>query len=226
MRLVIVRHGERLDNVQPRWTNTAERPHDPPLTDRGREQADATGRHLGAQGWAPDGVLLLASPFLRTMQTAHAIAQHLRVPIHVCPGIAEFFSSTYFHEAPEVLGRAALCAALDTAPDSVRHEDDIGLATRHPVFPEHINDAVRRLGATFDAIRAHAEEHSLETVVMVSHGYSAQIIAEHFDPDSDLIPRFYRAPYCNICEVEIVANQPRLLRMGDDQHLAPRLREA
>lgn len=50
--LFIVRHGERADDVAradgaaAEWKKTAERPHDPPLTERGRKQARATGEAI------------------------------------------------------------------------------------------------------------------------------------------------------------------------------------
>ena len=51
-RLFIIRHGERLDNVDYSWTNTAKRPYDPPLTAHGTEEAAtaARGRLKGKVG--------------------------------------------------------------------------------------------------------------------------------------------------------------------------------
>lgn len=43
-RLIIIRHGERLDNVDPDWERTAERPYDPPLTDDGEEEVRTLGQ--------------------------------------------------------------------------------------------------------------------------------------------------------------------------------------
>ena len=42
-RIFIIRHGERLDNVDYEWELTAERPYDPPLTDDGTKQAFDAG---------------------------------------------------------------------------------------------------------------------------------------------------------------------------------------
>ena len=47
-RIIVIRHGERLDNVDYMWTSTAARPYDPPLTEIGVQQArDAGKRFLG-----------------------------------------------------------------------------------------------------------------------------------------------------------------------------------
>ena len=42
--LYVIRHGERLDNVDYDWKRTAERPYDPPLTDTGVEEAATAAR--------------------------------------------------------------------------------------------------------------------------------------------------------------------------------------
>ena len=41
--LFIIRHGERLDF---RWLRSAARPYDPPLTEKGKEQAKAVAEYL------------------------------------------------------------------------------------------------------------------------------------------------------------------------------------
>ena len=51
-RIVIIRHGERLDNVDYTWTETAARPYDPPLTEKGAEQARNAGKQLLGKVWA------------------------------------------------------------------------------------------------------------------------------------------------------------------------------
>ena len=41
--LIVLRHGLRLDEVQPNWTNQAEQPWDPPLASEGVCQVLYTG---------------------------------------------------------------------------------------------------------------------------------------------------------------------------------------
>ena len=58
-RVFIIRHGERLDNVDYDWVRWAERPYDPPLTDDGAKEASEAGERfkdkvslgLGTQPW-------------------------------------------------------------------------------------------------------------------------------------------------------------------------------
>ena len=45
-RVFIVRHGERLDNVDYGWVRRAERPYDPPLTDDGMKEATEAGERF------------------------------------------------------------------------------------------------------------------------------------------------------------------------------------
>jgi 2,3-bisphosphoglycerate-dependent phosphoglycerate mutase len=79
MRILLVRHGESLGNVDPAvHATTAD--HAVPLSDRGREQAREAGRRLAAYlEQRADGehrhVRLWVSPYLRTRQTADALQE-------------------------------------------------------------------------------------------------------------------------------------------------------
>lgn len=65
--VVVMRHGDRIDNADPLWTTTAPRPWDPPITDGGRTRSRCTGRLLRS---GPPIGRAFASPFLRCVQTA------------------------------------------------------------------------------------------------------------------------------------------------------------
>ena len=45
-RIFIIRHGERLDNVDYEWVMKAERPYDPPLTEDGTREALVAGERF------------------------------------------------------------------------------------------------------------------------------------------------------------------------------------
>ena len=38
-RLFVMRHGERLDSMNPSWRRTADRPYDTPITEKGKLEA-------------------------------------------------------------------------------------------------------------------------------------------------------------------------------------------
>ena len=75
MRVWIVRHGE----AEPRAASDAERA----LTTRGWEQARRVGRWL--QRGTPAPQRIFASPYLRTRETASAIAEVLSLPVTETP---------------------------------------------------------------------------------------------------------------------------------------------
>ncbi|KAJ1978064.1 guanine nucleotide exchange protein for ADP-robosylation factor [Dimargaris xerosporica] len=121
-----VRHGERRDHVDPSWADSTPRPHDPPLSDNGIEQAYVTGRFLhdlereGAHSGKVTTPLywVFTSPFLRCVQTAGHIIRGLKsrttgeaspagpatrhieassLPcLHLEPGLGEWMSDQYF----------------------------------------------------------------------------------------------------------------------------------
>lgn len=70
-----VRHGERSDDAIPGWEKTAARPWDPPLTEKGFQQAFNVGQQLRSEGYKIDRVVI--SPFMRCLQTAGEIIKAL-----------------------------------------------------------------------------------------------------------------------------------------------------
>ncbi|RZC02418.1 uncharacterized protein [Glycine max] len=67
--VVVMRHGDRIDNFEPMWVSTATRPWDPPLIQQGRVRAFATGRKF--RNNLPFTLhRVFVSPFLRCIQTA------------------------------------------------------------------------------------------------------------------------------------------------------------
>lgn len=70
--VVVMRHGDRVDNFEPLWTMTAARPWDPHLVEEGRVRAFCTGRKIrNGLGFPIHRVFV--SPFLRCIQTAHEV---------------------------------------------------------------------------------------------------------------------------------------------------------
>lgn len=67
--VVVMRHGDRIDNFEPQWISTAERPWDPPLVEAGKLRAYRKGQSLRNQLGFPIHRVFV-SPFLRCLQTA------------------------------------------------------------------------------------------------------------------------------------------------------------
>lgn len=67
--IIVMRHGDRIDNFDPLWISTAPRPWDPPLVQEGRVRAFCTARKFrNLFGYPLHRVFV--SPFLRCIQTA------------------------------------------------------------------------------------------------------------------------------------------------------------
>ncbi|KAK7293261.1 hypothetical protein RJT34_16124 [Clitoria ternatea] len=74
--VVVMRHGDRLDNFDRSWASTAARPWDPPLAQQGRVRAFQTGSRLRQSLGFPIHRIFV-SPFLRCVQTAAEVVAAL-----------------------------------------------------------------------------------------------------------------------------------------------------
>lgn len=79
--LLLVRHGETDWNRLQRWQGQA----DPPLNERGREQADELARALAGQSIEA----IYASDLRRARETADIVAARLGLPVASEPGLRE-----------------------------------------------------------------------------------------------------------------------------------------
>ena len=73
MRLLLVRHGLTLSNVQGRYTGQS----DVSLTEVGKRQAEAVGKRLATEGLN----VIVSSDLQRARDTANAIARHHNLPV-------------------------------------------------------------------------------------------------------------------------------------------------
>ncbi|KAL2319936.1 hypothetical protein Fmac_028905 [Flemingia macrophylla] len=74
--VVVMRHGDRIDNFDPQWVSQATRPWDPPLVQQGLVRAFATGRKF--RNHLPFAFhRVFVSPFLRCLQTAAQVVAAL-----------------------------------------------------------------------------------------------------------------------------------------------------
>lgn len=154
----LVRHGMREDFENPDWKLTAAEPFDTPLSAKGFRQAADVGRALCGQGITA----LYASPFLRALQTADAIADALDLPIRVEPGLCEWHNPDWMTCAPNLPDARA---AQKLFP---RIDLDYRPVTG-PVFPE-VDETVQvraRVKMVLDQLFQH---HPPEQAVLVAHG--------------------------------------------------------
>lgn len=153
----LTRHGNRQDFVDAEWRATALRPFDPGLSDDGHTQARHVGRRLRGEGI----IHLFASPYLRTVQTAHHIAEALDRRIYLEPGLGEWLNADWFDGVPERQSPAALAAAFPRI--DLAHQPLL-----EPRYPETEAEALARTG---EVARRLTETYP-GTMLLVGHGAS------------------------------------------------------
>jgi len=121
----IARHGNRIDFVRPEWFDTAERPYDPHLSPDGLLQAKELADRLGKE--TIDHIF--ASPFVRTVETAHAVAHHLGVPLKLEWGLCEWLNPDWMPSMPETL-------PLDFLAQEFPRVDRAYQSRVRPTYPE------------------------------------------------------------------------------------------
>ena len=172
MRILLVRHGESLGNVDPSiHATTAD--HAVPLSDRGQEQAREAGRriteHLRARGSDDNHVRLWVSPYTRTRQTADAIQQ---------------IAGTLITDRKEHI---LLCeqqfGLFDGVPDAelpVRFPHEFAYYDMQCRFGgkfwarmpqgESRFDVAKRIHQAFGTFHRDAEFHGIHDIVVICHG--------------------------------------------------------
>lgn len=197
----IVRHGNREDFQNSEWAKTARRPHDPALSLDGEQQACELGVSLRGQPVHR----IFASPYLRTLQTAHHIADALDLPIHPEPGIGECLPSVT--ETPEIISedersrRFGRIAAHD--------------ACYQPIFPEPEDVAHRRAAETVQQL---ADQFPHENLLLVTHASPIVGIVRHLTGMQDKI----RVPLCGLFTLkrQDMGNDWELVGVADVSHLS------
>jgi broad specificity phosphatase PhoE len=197
----ITRHGNRLDFVDPEWFHTAERPHDTPLSPDGIDQARALAKRLSGEGIAH----IFASPFLRTVETAHYVAAALGLPIRVETGLSEWLNPDWFLADPTRLTLQALAQCFP--------EVDLSYSSRVEAhYPETGEQALERAGRT---ARIIAQEFG-GNLLMVGHGASVLGATRGLVGNEVEV----HAAYCCLVKLVRTENEWVMELKGDVSHLA------
>jgi len=149
MELVFVRHAEPVRIV------VAEGPADPPLTERGLEQAHAVAEFLSAESFDA----IYASPMQRAQQTAAAIASKAGLEVAPEEGIAEYDRKAEFYIPVEEL-------KTTTDPDLQAH----WRALAEDRLEDVVEDAHEFKPRVVDAMQRMIEAHPGQRVLAVCHG--------------------------------------------------------
>ena len=153
----IARHGNRLDFVNPEWFNTAIKRYDPPLSEDGKVQAQELAQRLKTE--KIDHVI--ASPFLRTIQTAHIVAETIDLTIKLESGLSEWHNSDWMSERPQIHSQAELRSLYSRIDWSY-------CSQIRPKYPESEEEVLNRMKLTAEKI---IEQWS-GNILLIGHGIS------------------------------------------------------
>jgi broad specificity phosphatase PhoE len=160
--LWLARHGNRQDFVDPSWAATAERPFDPGLSFDGLEQAKRLAARLSSERIDH----IFASPFLRTVETAHFAAELLGLPLKLEPGLGEWLNPSWFAREPE------LFSATELKRRFPHIDEGYAPVVERLHYPEDEATAVERATYTAERIAAAFDGE----VLLVGHGISVSAI--------------------------------------------------
>ena len=198
----IARHGNRLDFVNPEWFDTAQRRYDPPLSDDGFVQAAELGQRLKSEQIGH----IFASPFLRTIQTAHEIAKVLNLPIKLEAGLGEWHNPKWMSEHPEIHPQ-------DLLSEKYTFIDWNYQSYFTPQYPETKEDVNHRTAKTIKKLVAEFAEN----ILIVGHGATVHGVTYGLVPDTE----YFKVALC--CLTKITRQQDNKWQLdlcADTSHLS------
>lgn len=188
--VVVMRHGERRDNVEPLWAARASRRWDPPLTDDGKAYAFKEGRHfLGRYNFSINRVIV--SPFLRCLQTANEVVSALRAVDYDPTAMLSSSDVTIDPSKIKVSVEYGLCEMMNSIairPEMAPKDGDFGFDVSRceaslpagtidhstqmvynelPKWEETVTEARTRY---IRVIKALADKYPSENLLLVTHG--------------------------------------------------------
>lgn len=176
--VAVVRHAERVDGAwDPAWIGThqwEQYPHDPPITEVGRQQAVTCSERILATGASFD--VIVSSPYLRCVQTALVLAEALDASIMLDYELGEFMgkevfgdegpSSTPWRSRQELRSALEVLTKFSSCLSRLKLDRVLGVP---PQWPESRSEASTRYACRFVTYLKRASR-SRQHVVLVTHG--------------------------------------------------------
>ncbi|MDH6061417.1 histidine phosphatase family protein [Chrysosporum bergii ANA360D] len=202
----LARHANRLDFVNPDWFLTAQRRYDPPLSDDGVVQTHLLAKRLQTEKIAH----IFASPFLRTVQTANAVAEILDLTIKLETGLSEWLNPHWMTAPPETVPIPALAE----------------------LFPRIDTTYQPRIPAQYPETEAKVQQRSRQTVMCLTQeyypqnillvGHSASVLGAAIGLVGDIAKTEVKTYLCSLVKI-VRQDQEWLLELkGDTAHLTAR----
>ncbi|KAL2336868.1 hypothetical protein Fmac_011314 [Flemingia macrophylla] len=184
--VVVMRHGERFDNLEPSWVATAARPWDPPLAEAGRKRAFETGKRL-RQGLGFPIRRVFVSPFLRCLQTAvqlvpslSAVDEPSKVKVSVEYGLCEMMNSRAIR--PNVAPKDGNMGFDITECEAMLpHETvDKNVERVYKELPQW-EESVLQAGERYQQlIKNLADKYPSDNLLLVTHGEGVKVAVSSF----------------------------------------------
>ena len=161
------RHGQPALDELPSWADPEFPPEDYVLTELGRTQAHCLGRYLNGQGFRGR---IISSPFLRTVETADAVAEECGLRFYLEPRIQEVRKYTTPYQGltlAQIRAHSAHLAedAVLSWPWTVKNDSE--------GFPQ----VCERVDAFVEELLAHPPA---EDILLVGHGASIGALKRNF----------------------------------------------
>ncbi|XP_071723517.1 uncharacterized protein [Rutidosis leptorrhynchoides] len=215
--VVVMRHGDRIDNFQPLWVAKGPRPWDPPLVEEGLSRAHTTGHKLRTRLGFPIHRVFV-SPFLRCIQTAREVVTALCFVADATTTGGSADGTSIDSSKLKVSIEYGLCEMLNREairPSVAPKDGDFGfnISELEATFPAGIVDnSVKRvyqelprweetvLGAKSryaKIIKTLADMYPSENLLLVTHGEAVGIAVSTFLEEATV----YEVEYCAYAEL-------------------------
>ena len=199
--LWVVRHGLRIDFTTPGWTDTAENPYNPPLDSKGLMQAEETAERLKNE--KIDHIFV--SPFIRTLQTASAIAEKKGMKFNVETGFSEWLKDSEFSYMPDLYSIEYLSKKFPLINQDYKSMSSTS-------YPETRDDLD---GRTEDALEKIFDKYD-GSILVISHGSPIKSIYKSL---INIFPEDYQ-PMCSVSMFKCNSNGWNLEIDSDSSHLS------
>jgi len=207
-KIIIIRHGNRLDFIDPLWTNRldlellSKNTTNSPLSECGVKQAQDLAHYISSN--FNNVKYIFSSPYLRTLQTAHPISCNLNIPIFVENSVAEGGGDVAGHDLPSRNNESYFdIFTIDQAYQSVANpsSDESYLDTHLRVLP-----FVKSL-----------EKKSLEGDILIfTHAITKIALVRGLMRDPNLN---VRVSTCSLTEIELLEDKRVLHQLCYVDHL-------
>lgn len=177
-RLIIVRHGERMDCADPAaWFTSAEAtvyPFDCPLTAEGQNEA----RRVAAEivGGQLQLALVISSPYVRCVETAVHIAAASGCPLVLDAELGEVFGEHTMGPVSEPPRHRSVDELAQYVPKGVQHVlpsggpgASSGCFGKWPQWPESLEEGRMRMLKRVEVYAAHSRQWN-RSIALITHG--------------------------------------------------------